>query len=314
MIATITLNPAVDKTLNISRVVLGTVNRSYEAQNMAGGKGINVAKVLRLYDYDVTTLGFLGGYAGKMISDSVLSMGAISAFTPVAGETRTSINVISEDGYVTEFLEPGPQITKNEIVQFVFDYKKTIENCELVVISGSAPQGVSSDFYAELIETAQKMNKKVILDTSGECLKKGVEAHPFMIKPNLKELESLIGRRVQGMSEVEEAAIGLVKKGIPNVLVSMGSRGIVYAYEDEEGIGALYVHAPSVKVQNTVGSGDSAVAAFAMAIMEGLDKEATIKKCVAVSVANAMSMENGAIDKVVVKELEDTLELNELMQ
>lgn len=309
MILTVTLNPAVDKTMLISRMIIGSVNRADEVENVIGGKGINVAKVLKQYDYDVKTMGFLGGYYGKMVSDEIEKMGISQKFTFVNGETRTSVNVISEDGYVTEFLEPGPMISQEEIDAFLEDFKKELENEDITIvdISGSAPKGVSPDFYAKLITIAKDYGKKVILDASGEFLKKGAYARPYMIKPNLKELETLMGRRVQGIQEICESAVSLIEWGISHVMVSMGSRGILYAYDAKDEIKTIYVSAPVIKAVNTVGSGDSAVAAFAMSITEGLEPTEIVKRSVAVSVANALVVENGILDKEKVEEIYEGL-------
>ena len=309
MIATVTLNPAVDKTLNTSRVVMGQVNRMISAQNHAGGKGINVSKVLKQYDTESICLGFIGGYTGIMIRETVEGMGIKTSFTETAGLTRTSTNVISEDGYITEFLEPGPEISDKELKNFLLNYEKEIASCELVIISGSIPLGIKNNIYAELIKTANKMGKKVLLDSSGESLKNGMYARPFMMKPNVKELEGLAGKRLDGMQDIALAALDIVEWGVPNVMVSMGSRGILYAY-DEDGEGkVLYMPAPKVKVVNTVGSGDSAVAAFALSYLKGLSKEETLRKCVSISAANTCSLENGIIPKEKALEFEKKLQI-----
>lgn len=310
MIATVTLNPAVDKTLSTSRVILGAVNRMDQVKNIAGGKGINVAKVLRQYDYPVKTLGFLGGYSGQVISDAVQAMGAEDAFTKVSGETRTSINVLSEDGYVTEFLEPGPQISDDELASFFEEFPKYIEDCDIVVISGSAPMGIGADIYVKMINIANELGKKVLLDTSGDNLKKGIYARPFMVKPNIKELESIMGKKIIGMQEVCEAASMIVEWGVPNVLVSMGNKGILYAKAGAEDTELYYMMAPRIRMVNSVGSGDSAVAAFAMGIEEKLSPEDILRKCVAISAANACSIENGVIPKEKAVEFEEQLSLS----
>ncbi|MCR4789299.1 MAG: 1-phosphofructokinase family hexose kinase [Lachnospiraceae bacterium] len=311
MIATITLNPAVDKTLNASRVVMGTVNRMDSACNMPGGKGINVAKVLRQYDVEVKTLGFIGGYSGDFIEEAMEKIGAVPKFTRVSEDTRTSVNLITEDGYITEFLEPGPNISDAELKEFFASYEKEIEDCDIVVISGSAPRGVDPSAYVRMIEIANAGGKKVLLDTSGDNLKKGMYSRPYMMKPNLKELESIMGRRIQGLSEVAESAMQIVEWGVPHVLVSMGNKGILYARDDNGESKVIYVPAPSIRAVNSVGSGDCAVAAFALSILEGLDPEKTLKKCVAISAANACSLENGLISKEKAEELESMLTLSE---
>ncbi len=313
MIATVTLNPAVDKTVTASRVVLGAVNRLDDVTNIAGGKGINVTKVLRQYGYEVKALGFIGGYAGELIADTVRRIGALDAFTFVKGETRTSINLLTEDGYVTELLEPGPKIIPSELRRFLNSFEAEIEHCEIVVISGSAPRGVPATVYADLIEIAKNNNKKVLLDTSGEGLKKGMYARPFMIKPNVKELEGLMGRRVHGMQEISEAAIQIVEWGVPNVMISMGAKGILYARESKrskKGVNLYYVQAPNIKAVNTVGSGDAAVAAFAMAVSEKLKPENICRKCVAISAANAMSKVSGEIPRMEADQIYEELGLS----
>ena len=312
MIATVTLNPAIDKTIRTSRVVPGSVNRMDEATDVAGGKGVNVTKVLLNFGYDVKTLGLLGGFSGKFIAKSIEDMGAVNAFTKVKGQTRTSINLITDDGYVTELLEPGPEISPLELKKFVDSFENEIQDCEIVILSGSIPKGVDSKIYADLINIASNMGKKVLLDSSGDSLKKGMYARPFMIKPNINELQSLLGRKVTGMQEIGEAASQLVEWGIPHVLVSMGSKGILYAKEGEDGTELYYVSAPKLKTVNTVGSGDAAVAAFAMAVLEGLNPSETVKKCVAVSAANTLSMENGVIDRKKAEEIYGTLKLSGL--
>ncbi|MCR5502391.1 MAG: 1-phosphofructokinase, partial [Lachnospiraceae bacterium] len=115
MIATVSLNPAIDKTITMPSITIGDVNRVNGVVNIAGGKGVNVAKVLRQYDYEVKTLGFAGGYTGEMIANTVRHLGAEDAFTFIKGETRTSMNLVTEDGNVTELLEPGPRIIPSEL-------------------------------------------------------------------------------------------------------------------------------------------------------------------------------------------------------
>lgn len=309
MIATVTLNPAVDKTIRASRVVMGAVNRMDEVTNMTGGKGINVARVLKQYKYSAKALGFLGGYNGQLILDGVRGMGVNPEFTLVSGETRTSINLITDDGYITELLEPGPSISAEEIDLFLSSFRQSIRGCDMVVISGSAPKGVAPSVYVEMIKIAQELEKKVLVDTSGDNLKAAVDARPFFIKPNLRELEALVGKAVFGLEEVKEASQSLVERGIPHVMVSMGSKGIMYSYKTPKGVESLYLNAPRISVVNSVGSGDSAVAAFAMAIMEELSPEEILKKCVSISAANAMSLENGLIDIAKAQEIYDALEL-----
>lgn len=291
MITTVTLNPAIDKTYTTARLIPGQVNRMEDVKNLAGGKGINVTKVLRQFDYPVRALGFLGGYTGRFIEDSVAKTGAACEFTHIKEETRSSMNILSKDGYVTELLEPGPSVSEEEMLQFMADYRRAVSESSLIILSGSAPGGVPEDIYRTLTEIGNEAGKTVLLDTSGSFLRQGAEAVPFMIKPNLKELEALCGRKIRDIEEVIHAALQLNAKGIGHILVSMGYKGILYACDKR----VLYAKAPYVKAVNTVGCGDSVVAAFAMSLMEQEGMEETLRRCTAVSAANATTLESAVI-------------------
>lgn len=305
MITTVTLNPAVDKTFTAARLLPGQVNRMDSVKNIAGGKGINVSKVLRQYDYPVKALGFMGGYTGRFIEDYAKEIGIQCRFTHVEGETRSSINIVSQDGYVTEVLEPGPTILEAELAVFLRDFDREISDSNLVVLSGSAPAGVPSSIYGELIQKSRKQGKRVLLDTSGLLLREGVAAKPFMIKPNVKELEILADRRLKGLEEIADAAVFLNRQGIEHILVSMGAKGLLYVREGE----VIHAKTPKIRAVNTVGCGDSTVAAFAMALESGLSGEGMLRLCIGISAANASTLESAVIPKNLAKELEEKAEI-----
>lgn len=299
MITTVTLNPAVDKTCTLSVLRPGSVNRMESVKNIAGGKGINVTKVLRQYDYPVRALGFLGGYTGRFIEEYAERIGAECFFTHTSGETRTNINVLAQDGYVTELLEPGAVILNEELSSFLDTYEKALEDSDLIILSGSLPSGIPTSIYKELIERASEKGKRVLLDSSGDFLKEGVSALPFMIKPNVKELEALLGKKLKDREEILHGALHLHMMGIPHVMVSMGEKGLLYVTEQK----AYFANAPKVKAVNTVGCGDSAVAAFAMGILSEEAPVEILKWCVAISAANAMTLESAVIPKENAEEL-----------
>lgn len=299
MILTITLNPAVDKTYTTSTLMLGQVNRMHTVNNIAGGKGINVTKILRQYGYDVMAAGFLGGYTGQFIENCMKELHVQCRFTQVAGETRSSINVLAEDGYVTEILEPGPVVSGQELEEFIEDYKKAVAQCELVVMSGSVAKGIPADIYRQLIAIGKEAGKRCLLDTSGEALQHGIEAAPYMIKPNQKELEYLVGHKLKDIGEIAEAAGRLQKKGISHVLVSLGKKGLLSVTAEK----VLWAKAPAVKAVNTVGCGDSVVASYAMSLMKEEDEETALKRAVAISAANAATLESGDIALELAEEL-----------
>jgi tagatose 6-phosphate kinase len=285
MITTVTLNPAIDKVCTTQGLMLGRVNRMESVTNIAGGKGVNVAKILRQYGHEAAALGFVGGHAGAFVADYLRSIGVTTAFTEVKGETRVSTNIIGADGYTTEILEPGPEVTEAEIAAFMAAFKEWLPKSALIVLSGSVPGGVEAGIYAELTRMVKENGKKAIVDTSDELLTLAVNEKPYMIKPNLTELEYLLGRRLKGLDAATAAIRGLVEGGIGHVLLSLGDKGVLYAREGTEVV--LYAKPPRLKAQNTIGCGDSVVASFCISQMEGHDMEETLRRAVAISATAA---------------------------
>lgn len=298
MILTVTLNPAIDKTYRTQELIPGHVNRMKSMENIPGGKGINVSKILCEYACPVTATGFLGGYTGRWIEERIEEMGIACDFVKINGDTRCSMNIVANNGFVTEILEPGPEVNGEERLLFYAKYKELLAKCELVVLSGSAAPGLPEDIYAELISLAKEYDKKVILDASQELLVKGVAAGPYLVKPNRRELEYLAGHRCSGQAEILEAAQKLLAQGVSYVAVSVGEKGMYLI----SGQRRLFVRAPRVKAVNTVGCGDSACASFAMSILKGETMEEMLCRAVAVSAANATTMESGSIPQELAEE------------
>lgn len=298
MILTVTLNPAVDKTYRTQELIPGHVNRMKSMENIPGGKGINVSKILCQYVCPVTATGFLGGYTGHWIEECIRKMGIVCDFVKIAGDTRCSMNVVANNGFVTEILEPGPEVTGEERLLFYGKYRELVQQCELVMLSGSAARGLPEDIYAELINIAKEYDRKVILDTSQELLAKGIVAGPYLVKPNRRELEYLVGHRCSGQTEILVAAHKLLNQGVTYVAVSVGDKGM-YLISAEK---SIFARAPRVKAVNTVGCGDSACASFAMSILKGETMEEMLCRAVAVSAANATTMESGSIPQKLAEE------------
>lgn len=291
MITTITLNPAIDKTYMAQTIVPGQVNRTRSVMSFPGGKGINVARILKQYGFKTCAMGFLGGYAGAFIKDSLEKLGIACRFTEIAGETRSNMNVLMDDGRVTEILEPGPCVTDAEWMEFRNLYEKIVSESTYVVLSGSIAKGLTENAYGELIRIAKKQNVPVLLDTSGEALRQGLKEKPFLCKPNVKELSYLVGRELETMEDILCEARKLQQSGIELVLVSMGEEGLL-AVEKE---GYHLAKVAGVTPVNTVGCGDSVIASFAMSLESGDSIETAIKRSTAISAANATSMQSGQI-------------------
>ncbi len=291
MFLTVTLNPAVDRNCEIDTLRPGEVNRLKSCRSVAGGKGINVTKILRQFRMPVAAVGFLGGPGGRLIEESCARLGVESYFTKIKGGTRTSVNLLAGDGTVTELLEPGPVISGKELEAFRKQFSGCLEQCRMAVLSGSVPEGVPLDIYAQLIKECHMAGCRVCLDASGELLRQGIQAAPDMVKPNRRELEYLAGRPLPGLEDVKAQARKLLAQGVGKVVVSLGAEGLLYLDRERE----LHQEARRVHVVNTVGCGDTAVASLCMSELAGEEPELVLRKAAALAAANATTRENGEI-------------------
>ena len=302
MITTITLNASIDKAYFLDNEISpGSVMRVKKFRNSAGGKGINVARVISQCGEEVKATGLVGGYNGECLKDLLKKDKVCGDFISIGGETRCCINVLDYKNESTEFLEPGPYVTDAEIDEFINKLEEITSESRVVTISGSAPNGVDATIYEKIINYLKKIDKKVILDTSGDFLKNGINAAPTMVKPNKEELENLFGKQIEDTDDYEKCAQYLMRKGIKYVVISLGGEGSLLYCED----GVYKATPPNVVALNTVGCGDSMVGAFAI----GLDKEKSpdemLKFASAVATANAMSQDTGSFDKEILQEIID---------
>lgn len=286
MILTVTLNVAVDKRYVIEGIKPDTVMRAKEYSQSAGGKGINVAKVATKLGEKVVATGFVGGHSGEYIIDELNKRGIQTDFVKVACESRSSINIFdSVNNTHSQLLEPGSAITQGEYMQFLQKYKTLAEKSKVICICGSIPPGVPKDCYSLLVFIANELGKTVLLDASGEILVNSLKARPTFIKPNNFEIEELGLAHSDNFEEIKKAAIMLYDGGIENVVVSLGEDGAILVCKD----GIFKGETPEVSVVNTVGCGDSMVAAFAAGLANNAPVEETFKTAIAVSTANALS-------------------------
>lgn len=299
MILTLTCNPAVDKTYNTTGIIIGQVNRMRDLLNVAGGKGINVTKVLRQFGAQVTATGFLGGYTGDFIEDALQKINVSTEFTRIRNMTRSNMNIIGDDGYVTEILEPGPHIAAFEKDLFLDRFKELAPKSQCVVMSGSLAEGLSDDFYAKLIALCNESGVKVFLDTSKEPLRNGIEQKPYCIKPNRKELEYIAGRKLSTEAEIIQAAYAYVKAGVTKVVVSMGDKGLLEVTKRK----VIKAVPPRIQAVNTVGSGDCVVAAMVLGFVQGMGEEDTMQLAAGISAANATTIESGVIPRDTMEEI-----------
>lgn len=301
MVTTVTLNASIDKAYVMEHAIEnGTVMRVKEVRNTAGGKGLNVAKVVRICGADVLATGFAGGFNGKYLESLAAESGVKTSFYEVQGETRSCINILDPKFGSTEYLEPGFTVEEKDLESFMKWFPEVIKGSAVVTMSGSAPRGVGKDIYRELTALIRDSGAKVILDTSGDYLKAGLGAQPDMIKPNGDEIEALLGRHVEKPEDVIEAAKELHETyNIPWVVISLGGKGALLACDE----GVFHGMPPKLTPVNTVGCGDSMVGAFAVAMEQGKTPEEALRYAVAVSAAAAMSPFTGDFDPKVYEEI-----------
>lgn len=267
MIYTVTLNPAVDKELLVPAIELDTVLRSKEVRLDYGGKGFNVSRMLIALGSRSVALGFAGGHNGILLRDGLESLGIDSDFTWVGDETRTNVSIVSEiAGHYLKVNEPGPAISKAAYETLLEKVQNLARPGDWWVLAGSAPPGLPTAVYAELIKLIQGNGAHVLLDTSGEALRLGCGARPFLVKPNEVEAQQLTGLPLDSPAETVAAARSIQTGGIANVILSLGKAGALLV----NGQGIWRAAPPQIEERNPIGAGDSLVGGLVWGLSEGL--------------------------------------------
>ncbi len=280
MIVTVTMNPAIDKTVEIGEFQYGGLNRIQKVEYDAGGKGINVSKTIQELGGVSIATGFLGGNTGKTIENVLKELKITNDFIWVDGETRTNTKVFDERGVLTELNEPGVKISQKHVEELLDKLENYAGEETLFVLSGSVPTGVDRGIYANIIDLVHKKGAKVLLDADGELFRQALEVKPDMIKPNHMELEEYAQLQFYASeTELLEIAESILKKGVSTVAVSMGNSGALFVTREIK----VKCPAVSVRAHSTVGAGDAMVAAMAYAWEHKLNEEQMIRLCMAVS-------------------------------
>lgn len=300
MIYTVTLNPALDKTVEIPGMALDTVNRITAMRTDPGGKGINVSKVIAKLGGTSVALALLGGGTGRAIADALEEMGLRCELQFVEGETRTNLKVVDPVNHTnTDLNEPGISVTPAVLDGLLDRLIGLLQPGDLVVLSGSLPKGAPGDTYYTWVARCKEAGAKVFLDADGALLAEGLRAAPDLVKPNQDELSRLVGHPLETVEALTDAAGALLADGVQKVVVSMGGKGALYVTRDT----VLYAEGLKVPVGSTVGAGDSVVAALAVAETQGLSLEDTIRLSTATGAANVMCSGSQAAERSVIEEL-----------
>ncbi|OCG39952.1 1-phosphofructokinase [Gilliamella sp. Fer1-1] len=287
-VATITLNPAYDLLGFCPKVELGDVNLVQTNALLAAGKGINVAKVLSDLDVKLTVGGFLGKDNRDGFNLLFQSLSVVDQFQTVEGRTRINVKLTEENSEVTDLNFSGFTITEQDWQSFVNNSLEWLKDIDLVAISGSLPTGVPLDKFTNWMEQVKAICPKIVFDSSRDALVAGLKAKPWLIKPNDKELEMWVGRKLPTLEDVKEAAMELVNDGIENVVISLGSKGALWVTQNE----AWLAKPPKCQVVSTVGAGDSMVAGIMYGLMTSLSIKDTL---VFASSVAALSVEQAGV-------------------
>lgn len=300
MIYTVTLNPALDKTVEIPGMALDTVNRITEMRTDPGGKGINVSKVIAKLGGESCAVGILGGGSGKMLEKLLEGEPFTTQFRFVEGQTRTNIKIIDREGHTnTDINEPGLTVTAAELDALLRELLAELRPGDIVVLAGSLPKGAPQDTYRTWTAACKKAGARVFLDADGALLAEGLKAAPYLIKPNDDELSRLAGKKLETLEELTAEGRRLLERGIERVVISLGGRGALYLRKGS----TIYAEGLKVPVGSTVGAGDSVVAALAYAEAQGLSEEEAVRLSTAAGAANVMCSGTQAAEREAVEAL-----------
>ena len=308
-IATVTLNPAFDLVGRLARIEIGEVNTVETLGLYPAGKGINVAKVLAELGAKLSVTGFLGEENQGDFVQAFAQNGVDDKFYRIAGKTRINVKITEIEADVTDLNFLGFEISEQDWEAFTHQSQTWESQYDLVAVCGSLPRGVTPEQFAAWLESLHQQGLKVVLDSSNAALTAGLTAHPWLVKPNRRELEVWAGRSLHTVEEVIEAAEQLRSHGIENVIISMGEKGSVWLNSE----GVLQAQPPHCEnVVSTVGAGDSMVAGLIYGFSQGWSKEKTLSFASATS-ALAVSQSNvGISDKQALEQILAQVKLTNL--
>ena len=305
MIYTVTLNPSIDYVVETDKLKIGEVNRANKEELYPGGKGINVSLMLNELQAENTALGFLGGFIGEYIENTLASKGVNTEFIKLE-EGFSRINLKIKNEVETEINGKGPHISEEKL-QLLYKKIEKLKDEDILVLCGSIPKSLSNTLYQDIISMAAKKNVKVIVDATSNLLLNTLKYNPFLIKPNIHELEEIFEIKIDSIDDTIFYATKLKDMGAKNVLISMGKDGALLI----DSKGKIYLsNAPYGDVVNTVGSGDSMVAGFISGYLKTKDYKEALK--LGASCGSATAFSSGIGEKKLIDTLKNEIEIKEI--
>jgi 1-phosphofructokinase family hexose kinase len=313
VIVTVTLNAALDRTVSVPNFQLGQRHRASQGLTLAGGKGINVARALKFLDVPVVATGLAGGRTGTRIVEELTSEAILNDFVRIADESRTSTAVVDPTAATyTEINEWGPRVEPDELAMLLEKISYLARGADMVVFAGTLPRDVDESFYAEAIRDLNRRHVRAVLDSEGQPLRRGVEAEPFLVTPNQREAEGLVGQEFLDDEDYVMAVERIAEMGARNVLITSETASFGLFREERRRL-LFRAEAPRVEPVSAVGSGDVLLAAFLAARVAERPLDESLRSAVAAGAASTLEVGAGRFDpreagrltkKVDVKELE----------
>ena len=312
MIVTVTLNAALDRTLTVPNFQRGQRHRASQGLMLAGGKGINIARALKLLGAPVVATGLVGGRTGIRIVEELTGEAILNDFVRIDNESRTSTAVVDPTAPTyTEINEWGPAVRPEELEMLLEKLTYLAQGADAVVFAGSLPRDVDEAFYEDAIRAINRQGVTTVLDSEGQPLRLGVQSEPYLVSPNQNEAEGLVG---QEFNEDEDFILGLeaiAERGARNVLITQES-GCFALLRQERTAHRYRVRAPSIEPVSAVGSGDVLLAAFLAAYLKGESPENALRAAVATGTASTLEVGAGRFDQREADRLASAVEVSEL--
>jgi 1-phosphofructokinase family hexose kinase len=312
VIVTVTLNAAIDRTLTVPNFQLGHRHRASQGLTLAGGKGINVARALKRLDVPVVATGLAGGRTGTRIVEELTSEAILNDFVRIADESRTSSAVVDPTaGTYTEINEWGPHVEPEELAMLLEKISYLARGADMVVFAGTLPRGVDDSFYAEAIRDLNRRNVPAVLDSEGPPLRLGVEAEAFLVTPNQREAEGLVGQEFGDDEDYTMALDRIADMGARNVLITSDTRSFGLFRADRKRT-SFRADAPQVEPVSAVGSGDVLLAAFLAARLAEKPLEQALRAAVAAGAASTLEVGAGRFEPREASKLQSSVGVREL--
>ena len=297
MIVTVTMNAAVDRTLTVPNFQRGQRHRASEGLTLAGGKGINIARALKALGVPVVATGLTGGRTGTRIVEELTAEAILNDFVRIEDESRTSTAIVDPTGgSYTEVNEWGPHVQPEELEMLLEKLAYLSRGADYVVFAGSLPRGIDDGFYAEAIRELNRRGVLTVLDSEGEPLRLGTQAEPFLVSPNEREAESLVGQEFHDDDDFLAGLGAIAELGARNVLITResGCWALLRSDREPRRYRAL---APRLEPISAVGSGDALLAGFVAARLEQRSDEEALRAAVAAGAASTLELGAGRLEE-----------------